>query len=152
MANKLDVLTVIEKLTDAYQDWKIPNLDRLADTWTEALEDVPADLLMLAAKEYVKTKVFQPKPAELRELALKIRQNNGNSLAASRFDGESPDRELSITSRIRAEREGLLAQAYAGELNPRAWEDLAAYCDEHGREENATWLRSRLAAYQGVMA
>jgi len=92
MANKIDVIEMFAIL-QAFDLGNTPvlqptsKLDAVASVWAEVMDDVPGPDLKVAAKEYVKSFVFWPKPADIRKLCPSLQKQAAQIEAAKSDDG-----------------------------------------------------------------
>ena len=95
MATDETILKCLRQVEIAYGEKLAGVTPDRVELFTDILGDLPDDDLIKAARDHIASQIYPPKPAELRQQAIAIRANHGQS---SQF--EDPENVLDYRRRI----------------------------------------------------
>lgn len=92
MATKAEVAEAVTALVGAGLSFapKRDDLPTAVNAWARALRNVPNDLLQTAVDDWIMEHAEFPKPAQIIDLAQKVKANNGQSIGGGWFKPDRP--------------------------------------------------------------
>lgn len=133
------IVMALKMLSDAYPEKRVEAAT--LQVYLQHLDDIPPGLLKQAVEAHIKESPWFPKVSELRQMAAKI-------AGVQRFETLSPPGGDTLAERVQA----LEDQFYAHrQLDPPAWERLAAAFERADRPHRAVHTREKLRRLRSLL-